>query len=133
MLLTKECDYALRIIRNLSDGEMKTVQSICDIEFVPHKYAYKILKKLQKAEFVQNKRGPEGGYIINKPLDTFTMYDVINAIDERLFLSECLRTDANCPLQSESKPCKFHQELLRIQTLLVNEIKSKNIYEILFL
>ncbi|MCL1787009.1 MAG: Rrf2 family transcriptional regulator [Defluviitaleaceae bacterium] len=131
MLLTKECDYGLRVIRTLSDGQKRTVQVVCDTEHIPHKYAYKILKKLQKAGLVQNKRGPDGGYYLVKPLNTFTLYDVINAIDERLFLFECLRGGAQCPRNTGDAPCTFHHELERLQNMLISEMQSKSMEEML--
>jgi len=131
MLLTKECDYGLRIIRALGDGEKKTVKVICEQEFVPYKYAYKILKKLQKAGLVNNKLGPDGGYISAKPLTDFSLYDVVNAVDERLFITECLRSDNDCPRNTESAPCKVHKELTRLQALLIAEVKSKSIAEVM--
>jgi len=118
-------------MRTLADEEKRTVQTICDIEHIPHKYAYKILKKLQKAGLVQNKRGPDGGYFLQKPINTFTMYDVINAVDERLFLFECLISGAQCPRNTGDAPCTIHNELARLQVLLVNEMKAKTIEEIL--
>jgi len=132
MLLTKECDYGLRIIRALGDKEKKTVHAICELEHIPHQYAYKIIKKLQKAGFVQNKRGPAGGYSLVKSLDSFTMYDVINAVEERLFLFECLRRGALCPLNSGDSPCVFHAELIRLQDFLVGEMRSKSIEDVLY-
>lgn len=132
MLLTKECDYGLRIIRALGDEEKKTVQSICELEYIPHQYAYKIIKKLQKAGFVQNKRGPDGGYSLIRPLNSFTIYDVVNAVEERLFLFECLRRGAQCPLNSGEIPCVFHAELIRLQNFLVDQMKSKSIADVLY-
>lgn len=131
MLLTKECDYGLRIIRALGDGEKRTVKVVCEMEHVPFKYAYKILKKLQKAGLVNNKLGPKGGYILAKTLDTFSIYDVICAVDERLFLSECLRDDSECPRNTACIPCKVHRELGRLQELLVTEMKGKSVAEII--
>ena len=131
MMLTKECDYGLRIMRTLSDKEIRTVQTICDIEHIPHKFAYKILKKLQNAGLIQNKRGPEGGYFLVKPLSDFTMYDVINAVDERLFLFECLTKGAKCPRNTADAPCSIHGELARLQELLITEMKSKSMEDIL--
>ena len=131
MLLTKECDYALRIIRALSDGNKKTVKAICELEYVPHKYAYKILKKLQKAGFVNNKLGPTGGYVRAKSLDEFSMYDIVCAVDERLFLAECLRGDHQCMRNVAGSPCKVHGELRRLQELLVAEMKMKSIAEVI--
>ena len=131
MLITKECDYGLRIIRTLGDYNKRTVQAICDIENIPYKYAYKILKKLQKSGIVKNKRGPNGGYILDKSLSTFSMYDVINAVDQRLFLFECLRHGADCNRNKADDPCKMHMELARLQELLVTQMKSKSIEDVL--
>jgi len=127
MLITKECDYGIRIIRALADGEKRTVKAICDIEHVPYKYAYKILKKLQKAGFVQNKLGPNGGYIRVMPLEAFSVYDVVHAVDKRLFLAECLRGNSECKHNIEGALCKIHAELNRLQSLLITEMKSRNI------
>jgi len=118
-------------MRALGDEEQKTVKTICDMEHIPHKYAYKILKKLQKAGFVQNKLGPSGGYILAKPLESFTMYDVVSAVDENLFLFECLKNEKLCPNNNEDKPCKVHTEFIRIQNVMVSEMKSKNMRECL--
>jgi len=131
MLLTKECDYGLRIIRALHDNEKRTVQTICEMEYIPHKYAYKILKKLQNAGFVQNRRGPDGGYFLVKPLDSFTIYDVATAVNERLYISECLRDDKECPRNNGAAPCTVHLELARLQSLLVEEMKAKTIEELI--
>jgi len=132
MLLTKECDYGLRIIRALADKEKRTVQKICDTEHIPHMYAYKILKKLQNAGLVQNKRGPDGGYFLIKPLDTFTIYDIVTAVDERLLIFECLTDGAQCPRNTGNSPCTVHCELVRIQTLLVHEMKARSMEELLY-
>jgi len=133
MLLTKECDYGVRIIRVLSDARKKTVKKICDTEYIPEKYAYKILKKLEKAGFVQSIRGRDGGYYLAKPLDTFTLYDIACAVDENLFVFECLRQEVNCPHKNPdiSAPCTAHLEFERIQNILVSEMQSKTIQEML--
>jgi len=131
VLITKECDYGIRIIRALADGEKRTVKTICEMELVPFKFAYKILKKLQKAGIVQNKLGQNGGYVRIMPLDEFTLYDIIQAIDERLFLAECLRGDIECQRKVEDEYCKVHDELVRLQSLLIDEMKSRSIAAIM--
>jgi len=131
MFLTKECDYSLRIIRALIGGRKKTVEEICDIEYIPHQYAYKILKKLQHAGFVQSIRGRDGGYRLDKPLDTFTIFDVVSAIDSNLFVFECLREGKECPRNLSERLCAVHLEFERIQKLLVGEMRMKTMSEVL--
>ncbi|MCL2865142.1 MAG: Rrf2 family transcriptional regulator [Lachnospiraceae bacterium] len=131
MLLTRECDYGVRIIRALSNGEKKMVKTICMEEKVPDQYAYKILKKLEKAGFVQSMRGRDGGYQLIKSLDTFSLYDVVISIDENLFIAGCLYDDDFCSFRDGEHPCKVHKELDRVQQVLVKELKAKKITEIM--
>ena len=44
MLLTKESDYAIRIVRALKDGNKIRARDICEEEEIPEAFAYKILK-----------------------------------------------------------------------------------------
>ena len=131
MLLTKECDYGVRIIRALADNEKKTVKVICALESIPFQYTYKIIKKLEKAGFVQSYHGPNGGYQLIKPLHTFTLYDVIIAVDEDFFIFECVSKEQICLHNRQDQPCSVHLELERIQQLLLKEMQAKSIENIL--
>ena len=131
MLLTRECDYGVRIIRALADGGKKTMEEICAAECIPGQYAYKILKKLQRAAFLRIIRGRDGGYQLLKPLQAFTLYDVITAVDENLFLFECLRDDSTCPFKTHERPCAIHKEFERTQKRLIDELRLKTMNEVL--
>ena len=129
--MTKECDYGIRIIRALAGDEKKTVEAICGEEHIPDQYAYKILKKLEHAGFVQSLRGRDGGYRLIKPLHTFTLYDLASAMNDNLYLFECLREDNSCSRNDPAQPCAIHLEFERIQRLLVDEMRRKTINELL--
>jgi len=131
MLLTKECDYGVRVIRVLADGAKKTVAEICEAERIPGQYAYKILKKLERAGFLRILRGCGGGYELVKPLNTFTLYDVITAIEDKIFIFECLRDDKFCPFKIAQQPCAVHNEYERIQKMLADELRGKTMDEVL--
>lgn len=131
MFLTKECDYGIRIIRALADGQKKTAEDICDIENIPGQFAYKILKKMERGGFLQSCRGRDGGYWLVKSLDDITIHDIITTIDEYLFINECLRDDRPCSRNPESSPCLVHHELERIQEQLVSELQRKSIKEVI--
>jgi len=133
MLLTKECDYGIRIIRALSHEERMTVEAISTAEHIPQQYTYKILKKLEIAGYVQGLRGRDGGYRLCTALDSFSLYDVVVAIDKNLFIHECLRDDNSCPHKGTDADilCKVHHELGRIQNLIVEEMQKKNMQKIL--
>jgi len=130
MFLTKECDYGLRIVRTLGGGEKKNAEDICTAEGIPGQYVYKILKKLDRAGIVQSTRGRDGGYRLIKPLNSFSIFDVVSAIDENLSISECLRDGVTCPRNSEEQPCGVHKELARVQEILIDQMLMKTMLEV---
>jgi Rrf2 family protein len=130
MFITRESDYAVRIIRCLADGGKKTVQYICEQEQVPHQYGYKILKKLEKGGLVCSFRGTNGGYCLVKKTSEITLFDTLAAVDNLLF-TECLGHGYNCPMNQRRKQCRVHAEFFRIQQMILAGLKEKSLAEIL--
>lgn len=130
MFITRECDYAIRVVRELADGEKKAVQQICDKEMIPLPYGYKILKKLEKAGLVQSFRGAKGGYSLVRTPDTITLYDVLMAVNEEFFINECMRKDAFCERNGTDGQCGVHHELIRIQNQLIESLQEKSLSQI---
>ncbi|MDR1410993.1 MAG: Rrf2 family transcriptional regulator [Spirochaetaceae bacterium] len=131
MFITRESDYAVRALRELAGGELKTVQTICEREQIPFQYGYKILKKLEKTGLVQGFRGAGGGYRIAKLPETITLFDVVSSIDESLAIAECLKHGADCPRNRGLRKCKVHTELDRIQRQLLGSLKEKSLAELI--
>ena len=129
MFLTKECDYAVRVVRCLSSGERKPVKSVCEKEHIPLPFAYKILKKLENAKIVQSYRGSTGGYQLNKDPSTITLLQIVTAVDDSLLLNECLQGDYACENDLEGSPCMVHRELIRVQDILLLALKEKTMEE----
>ena len=131
MFLTKECDYAIRVVRELADGEIKTTKTICDNEQIPVPFAYKILKKLENAGIISAHRGAAGGYRLAKKPDQISLFDIVNTVDENLFINECLKRDYICPNNTDGKNCGLHREFCRLQLLLINALSEKTISELI--
>mgnify|MGYP000529302416 CR=1 FL=1 len=64
MFITRESDYAMRVIRALMWEPRLSVSEICERESITAPFAYKILKKLQNAGLVEGYRGVHGGYAL---------------------------------------------------------------------
>lgn len=129
MLITRRSDYAMRICRVLHDGKVHNVREICQAEEIPKAFAYKILRELEMAGLVKSERGNQGGYYLNRPLSELTLYDVVNITEDDLAILHCMKEE--CNRNPDSMPCKVHQEIERIQNILVDELKKKTIEEIL--
>ena len=89
MLITRECDYAVRVLRAMAEEKRVSVNEICEKELITAPFAYKILKKLQKSGMVRGYRGVHGGYSLNCDLDQITLYDVYTTIDPGMFIIDC--------------------------------------------
>ena len=132
MFLTKERDYAVRIIRTLADMELKTVKDICDQEHIPRPFAYKIIKKLEHSGLVVSRRGPSGGYSLVKKPEELTLLDIVVCIEgDQLLLNECLHPRDDCINNRDGKHCGVHLELKRAQEVLIKTLQEKKIIELI--
>lgn len=129
MFITRECDYAVRVVRALKGTRKLSVNEICEKEDITAPFAYKILKKLQKAEIVKGYRGAKGGYSLKKSLKELTLLEIYRAIDPNLFLIDCL--DENYECSRDCSTCSVHKELSEIQMEVWAMLSRKNMEEIL--
>ncbi|MDR1574291.1 MAG: Rrf2 family transcriptional regulator [Clostridiales Family XIII bacterium] len=131
MFISKECDYAVRIVRELAGGGKKTAEDIGRNERISHQFAYKILKKLENGGLVRAYRGKTGGYELTKSADAFSLYDVFCAVEGRVVLTACLTDGFACPMNKGDSPCGVHKEFVRLQEMLVAGLKEKTVSEVL--
>ncbi|HIT31358.1 MAG TPA: Rrf2 family transcriptional regulator [Candidatus Enterenecus stercoripullorum] len=131
MMITRETDYALRILRALTDGELHTVGQISKAEFLPQAFAYKILKKLEKAKLIEVIRGTAGGCRLSADLSKVSLYDLMMATGERSNLSSCMDPKFQCPWRDCHQGCKVHHNLVEIQETVDRELRSHNLRAIL--
>ncbi len=126
MFITRECDYAVRVIRALSGEGRVSVSDICERESITAPFAYKILKKLHKAGIVRGYRGVHGGYSLNKELEELTLMDVYSAIDPEMFIIECMNPEFHCIRDGQDGvPCRVHCELFEVQKELYEMLRRK--------
>ena len=124
MVITRETDYALRILRALLDGKLHTAGQIAQDELLPQAFAYKILKKLEKAGLVEVVRGTAVSASLN-------LYDLMKAMGERGNLSSCMDPAYQCPWRSCHGGCTVHCKLAEIQNKLDEELRAHSLQEIL--
>ncbi|WP_288342351.1 Rrf2 family transcriptional regulator, partial [uncultured Dubosiella sp.] len=70
--MIRKTDYALRILRTLSDGGLYSMKALCASECIPQPFAYKIVALLRNAGLVQSLPGSKGGCRLAGDLRDFT-------------------------------------------------------------
>lgn len=131
MFVTREYDYALRILRALANGERLSVNQVCAAEEVPVAYAYKILKKLEHSSIVRGYRGAQGGYQLEKQPKDITLYDVYVAVEGELYINECMRKGYVCSNNSKGKHCAIHIELGHMQADFMQAMQRRTMADML--
>jgi len=109
-MLPKTAEYALRAVACLASApdEALSAETLAERTKTPRRYLHKVLQDLARAELVQSRPGPGGGYSLASPVDSLTMLDVVNAVAP-------LERIRSCPLglPSHTRLCPLHRELDR--------------------
>lgn len=115
MLITRETDYALRMLRVLLDGEKHSAAEMAETELIPVQFAYQILRKLSAGELVQVSRGAAGGCRLSRDLRDVSLYDLMVVMGEHDVLCACMEPGYDCRWQSEHGKCAIHCQLTELQ------------------
>ena len=131
MFITRESDYAMRVIRALMWEPRLSVSEICERESITAPFAYKILKKLQNAGLVEGYRGVHGGYALKRDPEELSLYEIYSAIDPDMSIIECLNGTYQCPRNGQDGvPCHAHDELKEIQDQLWTMLRRKSMKDL---
>ncbi len=87
MKFSRKCDYALLVILDLSNfynGDRVHISDIANRRNIPSKFLEQILLLLKKGGLVQSKRGPNGGYFLNRPPQEIMVGEVIRIVEKTI-------------------------------------------------
>ena len=97
MKITREADYALRIVSMLAfEDSQVEAKAISEQKLIPYRFTLKILRKLVQAGIVKSFRGVNGGYKLNKDVSEITLYEVIETIDGVIDINRCITEPDIC-------------------------------------
>ena len=121
MKITREVDYALRIVLMLS-REQKQIEAkvISESTGIPYRFTLKILRKIVQAGIIRSYRGVNGGYVLNCEPSEISMLDVIECIDGAVSLNRCEENECVC---KSCDQCVINSSLHNIQDKLKEELK----------
>lgn len=109
-----------------------TVGEICERECIPKQFAYKILKKLEKAGYVHITRGVVGGCTLSVNLKNVSLLNLMEAIEAEKTVNSCLQPEHKCEWQkSHPTECTVHRHLVQLQQTLDAELRRHSIYQMI--
>ena len=115
MLISTRGRYALRVLVDLaehqSDGYIP-LKEVANRQEISEKYLESILKVLVKHGILIGLRGKSGGYRLSKSPDQFSVYKVLQLMEDSLSPVSCLEDNAApCARMSECRTLPLWQGL----------------------
>ena len=122
MKITREADYALRIIAMLADENRQIeAKAIAEKNDIPYRFTLKILR-------IKSYRGVNGGYVLNKKPSEITLKDVIETIDGKIAINKCMENPESC---KNNGICKVQRKLYKVQKVLADEMSKITFQDVL--
>ena len=92
MKLNSKARYAVMALADLAKNNAKEPTSLTEISLrqgISIDYLEQLFLKLRKNNLVQSARGPLGGYVLSKPPGEIKLFNIINAVDEKIKTVKC--------------------------------------------
>jgi Rrf2 family protein len=120
MKLNTKVRYGLRALIEVAlEGETGLHQKdVAERQSIPLKYLDPIVAGLKMKGLIRNLKGKGSGYILAKPANEISVYDVYCAFEPELAIVECLMEPNSCDLKGECRVNGFWKEMN-------NDIKDK--------
>lgn len=104
--IPKKIDYAVQLLRRLSEEGVGSTVSLRDISeelHIPFSFLQQIAQVLKKNEYLGATRGATGGYFLAKEIQHTTIQDVMELFHEEVETVACSKGDHAC---HKSATCK---------------------------
>jgi len=132
MRITLKGRYALRAVLALAEmgknGEMVSINSLSEAEDISSIFLEQIFFKLKKAHIVKSVRGPGGGFAFDRPLDSITVQEILDAAGEELSMKFCEKNVKNCDRMTE---CISHKVFASVSDKIDEYLRSITLKKIL--
>lgn len=129
MEITRQADYAVRIVLDLAErnhGEVERSDDVARRQLVPRAYFTKVVQALVRAGYVRTLRGARGGIQLARDPQAITLRQVIEAVEGPIYLNRCLSHPGECSLE---RACPAHPVWARIQETLTRELEAITVAE----
>jgi Rrf2 family protein len=130
-MLSNTSNFAIRalVYLELYSSPAKKVgikQMITDLD-IPAQFLSKILQLLVKSKLLGSSKGPNGGFYLTKPAIDITMLDVVEAIDGKENLGNCVIKSTTC---EATVPCSVHHKVSLIRAQVKIMLRTESIADL---
>jgi Rrf2 family protein len=129
--LTSRAHYgvlAVHYIAQRATEEFISIDEIVESSHIPKPYLSKILQDLCRGGILLSRRGTGGGFTLSRPPGEISLRDIIEVIDGKLRLVNCLLTPPRC---DNVESCPISRVLMGVQNFILEIIASISMDDII--
>ena len=138
-MFSTKAEYGVRVMAHLAaregDGPISLAQ-IAEAERLPLAYLEHLAARLRRAELVESRRGPRGGYTLARDAKGITMAEVVRALEGEIAPIECITASADGALtcvregQPGHEPCPTKLLWTRVQGSIVRTLTDMTLADL---
>lgn len=131
MMISTKGRYALSIMLDLAqhnDGSFVSLKDISDRQDISMKYLEAIIAKLSKGGLVDSARGKTVGYRLNRPVDKYTVGEILILTEKTLAPVSCVECENHCPKEGSNLARPMWNELNEI---IMDFLNSKTLADLI--
>lgn len=133
MKISTKGRYALRMLIDLalhqSDGFV-ALKDIAERQDISKKYLEQIVPLLNKSNLLKTNRGYQGGYMLSKPPEQYTVGEILRITEGNLCPVACLQYEVNdCPRANECLTLGVWQGLYKAITDYLDSVTLQDIID----
>ena len=114
--LSKKVEYGILAMQYMASnpGDLYTAKYLSNELHLSYDFLAKTMQKLIKAELVDSQQGTKGGYFLAKPASEIKLMDIIETLDSRPELVDCVSDDPEKECEKK-KVCLLHDPIRILQ------------------
>ncbi len=126
--ITKTIEYGLIAMRHINEQNNKlcTAKEIAELYHIPKEAMAKTMQKLCRKDYLTAVQGPNGGYYLNKKMNSMHLIDFMEDIEGPIGLVEC-SIDKNCNLLDF---CNIKSPINKINQNIRSVLNQINLFDI---
>ncbi|MEG0576394.1 MAG: Rrf2 family transcriptional regulator [Bacilli bacterium] len=131
MQLNISSDYTIRIILYLAiTNETTTSKSVSEAMGIPLRYTLKLMRELEKNNFLKSFTGVKGGYCLKRTPDKISLFDILSISEPTMKINRCLESDEYCSREGVGS-CKVHNFYSNFQKELEEKLSNVSIQSLM--
>jgi len=129
MKLSTRSRYAITAMIDLAQNQDGAVslKDISDRQSISLSYLEQLFCKLKNFKVVTSRRGPGGGYVLNKKSSEISLHEIITAVEENMDQTQC-GGSMNC---NKEKPCTTHNVWTGLNKIISDYMKNITIEDVI--